>query len=154
MSGRRVAKGDHLVISDRTGFTVPASKTRRQWDGLIVEDDKFESEHPQEKRRAIRDNQSVPNARPRNVDIAVGALMTTLAADAAAGATSITVESTERMLAGDRVGIFLDSKDLFRAQIQSVTSDTELTISELLPGPVSEGNKFINYTAVALQGPS
>lgn len=64
----------------------------------------------------------------------------------AAGALSITVESTLRMMAGDRIGVYLDSGDLFMTIIAYVTGTTTLQMTDPLPGPVSAGNRVINYT--------
>ena len=36
MTSRTYRPGDHLVVDDRTGFTVYASDTRKEWNGAIV----------------------------------------------------------------------------------------------------------------------
>lgn len=149
---RRVRIGDFLRICDRTGFVIPASKTRREWNGAIVESNKWEQQHPQMKLVARPDDQSVREPGPQRIDEFVGALTTILTADAAAGATSLTVETTARMLAGDRLGINLDSKDMYRTTIQTIVSSIALTISAGLPGPASSGNQITDWTAAADQG--
>lgn len=151
---RRVRPGDYLMVDDRSGFTIRASRSRREWTGAIVEDGKWEPEHPQDSLPAFRDEQAVREARPEHTPAFVGALTTTLGAAASAGATVITLETSARMLAGDRIGINLDSKDMFRTTIQNIVSDTDITISARLPGPASEGNQVTDWTAAAEQGVS
>src|SRR6185295_17420903 len=54
--------GDFLRDCDRCGFTVYASETRKQWDGLIVcAIGCFEERHPQDFVRGRVDRQNVPD---------------------------------------------------------------------------------------------
>ena len=64
-----------------------------------------------------------------------------------AGSLSITVTSTTRMSNGDRIGVLLDSGDLFLTEIEYVTSTSTVQMTQALPGSVSVGNKVIDYTA-------
>jgi len=112
----------------------------------------WEKRHPQETIRARRDDQSVPEARPRPVDIFVGALMTEIATAALPGALTLGLAATTRMQGGDHIGIMLDSKDVHRATVQSVDSATQITLTAALPGAVSVGNVVIDYSAMAEQG--
>ena len=57
--------GDHLMISDRSGFRFPASEIVRQWDGLLVAKHEEEPRHPQEFVRGVVDDYAVRNPRPR-----------------------------------------------------------------------------------------
>ena len=61
--------GDYLCIDDRTGMTVYASDTVKEWNGLRVHRDRFEERHPQDFVKGRVDNQSVPDARPRPEDV-------------------------------------------------------------------------------------
>jgi hypothetical protein len=61
--------GDFYRICDRTGFKVRASKTRKQWDNLIVRLESFEPRQPQDFVRGVPDNQTVPEPRPHQKDI-------------------------------------------------------------------------------------
>jgi hypothetical protein len=143
--------GDHLVVCDRSGFTVWASETVREWNGLIVHKRFYEARHPQDYLRARRENLTIPDARPEPTAIFIGPLMTELTNDdgVAAGTTSISVTSTSRMTAGDSIGVYLSSGDLYRTTIASVDSSTALTLSAALPGAVSEGARIIDYSATA-----
>ena len=58
--------GDHWKICDICGFKRRKSETRKMWNGLIAcIDTCFDTRHPQDKVKAVRDNQSVKDARPR-----------------------------------------------------------------------------------------
>lgn len=61
----RYRHGDHLMISDRSGFRIYASEARKEWNGLIVKDSEYEPKHPQLCVRGVRDDRNVGEARPR-----------------------------------------------------------------------------------------
>ena len=143
-------QGDHLVTSDVSGFTFYASETRKQWDGAIVGESEFETRHPQDLIRARREKPGVPNARPQPVDVFIGPLTTTVTATAVAGATTLLVESTARMRAGDYLTISLDSNDTWRGQISVVVDTETLTLVSALPGSTSSGKQVVDNTALAL----
>lgn len=58
--------GDWNFICDVCGFKFKASEGRRRWDGVYVCKKDFESRHPQEKRRGIKDTQNVEWTRPES----------------------------------------------------------------------------------------
>lgn len=60
--------GDYWVICDRTGFKVPASETRKEWNGLRVHKSVWEPRHPQDFVRGKADRQQVPDPRPEGED--------------------------------------------------------------------------------------
>lgn len=59
-------RGEHLVVSDRSGFVYDSSKVTKEWTGLIVGEDECEPRHPQEFRRGIREDIAVREARPKS----------------------------------------------------------------------------------------
>lgn len=63
---RKYRPGDHLVQCDRTGFTVYASETVKEWNGLRVRKESAEPRHPQDFVKGVRDDQTVHDPRPRN----------------------------------------------------------------------------------------
>ena len=67
---------DWEVICDLSGFKCKASETVLRWDGLRVLRRFSEERHPQDFVRGVKDNSSVPWARPEQADtfIAVGAV--------------------------------------------------------------------------------
>lgn len=146
---RKARDGDGLVVDDRTGFTVWRSDCIREWNGALVHKRHFEARHPLDFIRPRREEINVPEARPRPVDTYVGPLRTEITAISAAGSREITVLHTERMLPGDRLGLMLDSGDLYRAVIQSVDSTTALTLTADLPGSIAVGSSVLDYTAIS-----
>ena len=49
--------GNHWVICDRSGKAVRESDSITEWDGNVVAKEEFESRHPQDFVRAVKDNQ-------------------------------------------------------------------------------------------------
>ena len=143
-------EGDHLVVSDVTGFTIYASESRKQWDGAIVGNNEYEDRHPQDLIRARREKPGVPNARPPPPDTFIGPLTTTVTATTAAGSTNLPVESTARMQAGDAITIALDNNDTIRIIIAAIVDTENLTLTTALPNSTSEGKQVVDNTAIAL----
>lgn len=65
--GQRYRKGDFLRIDDRSGFRVLASRTKQEWTGRIVDRKLWEPRQPQDFVKGVRDQQAVPQPRPRQV---------------------------------------------------------------------------------------
>jgi hypothetical protein len=57
--------GSFYRIDDRTGFATRAERTQMEWNGLIVDKRVWEARQPQDFVKGVADNQTVPNARPR-----------------------------------------------------------------------------------------
>jgi hypothetical protein len=64
--------GSFWRIDDRTGFKVRAEHTRKQWNNIIVRDRSFEERQPQDFVRGRRDDQTVPQPRPRSTNVFLG----------------------------------------------------------------------------------
>lgn len=62
-------RGDWNAICDRCGIKYKASELKMEWDNLFVCDDCWEVRHPQDFVRGLRDDQTVPIARPRPPDL-------------------------------------------------------------------------------------
>ncbi len=64
--------GDANAVCDRCGFKFKRSQLRREWTGLLVcgldGNQCWEPRHPQDRLKAVRDRQTVPNARPETSD--------------------------------------------------------------------------------------
>lgn len=142
-------RGDHWLISDRSGKQIRASEARREWNGSVVHKDEWEARHPQEFVRSVADRQTVENPRPRPTDLFIGPLKTEINATHAAGETTVTVVDSTRFLAGDTVDVMLDDGDTVRLTISSVPSGTSITFVTALPGAVSAGQAVVNYSAVS-----
>lgn len=66
MKRRRGSRHDYLAVSDRSGFTFPASEMVTQWDGQFVHKTEVEDRNPQEFVRARRDPEPLMTVRPQN----------------------------------------------------------------------------------------
>lgn len=141
--------GDFYRNCDVCGFKYRASETRRRWDNLMVCDDDWEPQHPQDFVRGRKDRQSVPDPRPEPTMQFVGTLNTTLTADASPGASTLNVASTTRYLVGDRIAVTLANGDVFATHISDVVSAVQITIIPVLPGSASSGALIVNHDAVA-----
>ncbi len=64
MSANYYKEGDFNRICDLCGFKVKASRTRKQWNNLIVCANHWEPQHPQDFLRGKVDKQWVVDARP------------------------------------------------------------------------------------------
>lgn len=138
-------------ISDKSGFKTRSFDTEKEWTGRWVRrDGEFEPRQPQDLVQGRADQQSAPDPRPRPVNGIVGPLETTLAANAAAGASSITVESTVRMSTGDTIVVLVglnDGATPFRTTISNVVSTTVLALASPLPQPAYTGALVSDLTA-------
>lgn len=148
--GDKYRSGDHLVIDDRTGFTRYASDTEKEWNGLRVGRDVFEERHPQDFVRGRTDKQGVRDSRPTGPATFIGPLTTSISAAAAAGTRSLSVATSERFFAGDRVWVMLANGDRFQTIVQAVPSGgVTLILADDLPWSVDIGAAVVNVTANA-----
>jgi hypothetical protein len=68
-----VRPGDPKAICDVCGFTFNLSALRMNWKRQMVCRDDFETRHPQEYVRAVKDTQGVkPNMRPEPAVVYIG----------------------------------------------------------------------------------
>ena len=144
-------RADFWRVCQVCGFQYRSSQTRKRWDGLWVCLPDFEERHPQDFVRGRKDNENVPEPRPEPITTYIGPLSTTLSAAASAGATTLNVELSARMIAADHIGVMLSSGDLHRAINNTIVSASQITLTSAtkLPGPASSGALLINYDAVA-----
>lgn len=63
-------------ICDRSGFKVRQSDMVTEWNGARVAKRFSEPRHPQDFVRAVRDDQTVPNARPEAADVFISSPIT------------------------------------------------------------------------------
>lgn len=143
------APGGNWIIDDRSGRRIRARDARKEWDGTVVHKDDYEPRHPQDFVRAKVDDQSVALSRPEPIDTFGGNLMTETTADAAAGATTLSVLSSTRMEAGDVVQVMLDNREMFRSLLQAVTDAETIVLHTPLPFAASSGARVIDETAMA-----
>lgn len=166
---RKARPGDHLVQDDRTGFTVWASDTQREWNGLRVARRFWEARHPQDFVRGVRDDTRVDDPR-MSPDIAnypsSGPRSAVFALAAIAGDWGITINSITNFSVGDWVRVFLDDGNTLQAQVTSapiridsvhvtidsitllIDSTETLELSAPLPASAAIGNLIINMSNV------
>lgn len=147
---RHYVPGDFFRICDRSGFKIRARRTQMEWNGLIVYERFWEARQPQDFVRGVADNQTVPYARPRQVNTFLGPLSTTLTANVAAGGSTLSVESSVRMIQGDVLYIMLDTGSLQRVTVSSLPTSTSIVCNPVLSYAASSGNLITDNSAVSL----
>jgi hypothetical protein len=68
MSKSYLKLGSWNAICDRCGRKFKASELKKTWDGFWVCEYDYETRHPQELLRGVKDNQYVPWTRPEGED--------------------------------------------------------------------------------------
>lgn len=137
--------GDFYRICDRTGFKVRARHTAEEWNGRIVRDQSWERRNQQEYVRGIRDDQTVPDPRPRQPNVGVGPAGTTTTAAAAIGAVLLHVVATTGFTTGDRGGVVLDDGTVQYVTIGAV-DPLALTVGvSALRFTAASGNEIWDY---------
>lgn len=100
--------GSYYVTDDRTGFPQRSGRTRKEWTGLRVDEKVWEPRQPQDLVKGVKDNQSVPDARPLGPAQYVGPISVQTTADAVIGQTVIPVQSTFGFYDGAKIGCMTD----------------------------------------------
>lgn len=153
--------GGFYRICDRTGFAVRAGRTRKQWNNIIVREQSFEERQPQDFVRGRRDDQTVPEPRPRQVPVYLG-VSTTLSQAATGGAFSsgfssgfstasidlLIVQSVIGFNVGDSISVQLDNGTTFFTTVGAVnTANNSIVPAQPLPWPASSGNVVTDLTS-------
>ena len=138
--------GAHNVICDRSGFKVKSTEVRKEWNNSVVRKEDFESRHPQDYVRGVRDDQSVDNPRPGAADINTHN-ETTLDAAELAGQTVLSVTATTNMTAGDAIMVELDDGTFHLSNIASLVAGDTVTIADAIPSKAASGNKVVIASA-------
>lgn len=137
--------GSYYVTDDRTGFPQRAERTRMQWNRLRVDESVWEPRQPQDLVRGVKDDQTVPNARPLAPATFVGPIYGQLAQAGAPGDDYVVLDSTANMQIGDYVGVMMNDGVVFDTGIIGFgTGDTVFLATELLLNAAS-GNAFVDY---------
>lgn len=140
--------GSFYRICDMTGFKIRAERTSKQWNNLIVREQSWEPRQPQDFVKGVRDEQAAPEPRPRQVNVFLGPLTTTLEANAAAGATQLSVQSSVRMEIGDNITLPL-TDTVYSGNITSVPNSTTINIDPPLPQPAVSGTLLTDVSVIA-----
>ena len=120
---RTYRPGTFWRIDDRSGFKVRNTDTRKQWNGLIVRKDFYENRNAQELVTGVRDDQTVPDARPRQKDRFV--LTTTyVTAPVAARSAFLPVASAVGFSVGSYVQVTMDDGSPVYAFVVAISGST------------------------------
>jgi hypothetical protein len=137
--------GSFYRTDDRSGFPQRAENTREEWTGLIVDEALWEPRNTQDFVKGVKDYQGVPKPRPLPPNIFDGPIYTALTANAAIGATVLTVESVAGFTNGDSMGVMLNNGEVFRTTVSGAPSGASITMAAGLPFPAASGNDVIDY---------
>lgn len=133
--------GSFYRVSDHTGFPVRAEYTRKMWNNLIVEESTYEPRQPQDLVRGLKDQQSVPDARPLAPALFVGPVWTTTSYAVPIGSGVIPLTSLASFSIGDLVAImttrgggtlhyaYVINVGLFNAPTQPLTTESGFDIT-------------------------
>jgi hypothetical protein len=153
--------GSYWRICDRSGLKVRAENTRKQWNNLIVREQSFEDRQPQDFVRGRRDDQTVPEPRPRSANVFLG-VQTTLSQTTPmrgafsfgfslgfqTGPTVLQVQSVIGFNVGDSISVQLDNGSMFFTTVESIIPATNtITIPTSLPFAASSGNIVTDLTS-------
>lgn len=108
----RYKPGSFYRICDVTGFATRAENTRKQWNNYVVRDKSFEPRNAQDFVRGRRDDQSVPDPRPRSQNVQIGEI-TTIAQFAPLGAQYIGLSGNIGLTLGNVIAIMMDNGEQF-----------------------------------------
>lgn len=146
---RHYVGGQWYRICDRTGFKIRDTCTKKEWNNRIVREQSWEPRQPQDFVQGIADDQTVVDARPRQLNEFQGPLGTTIMNPSPAGAEFIVVQSTVRMVPTDVLAIMLDTGENFYVQVGDVLNNNLLKLALPLPYSVSSGNVVIDTSAMS-----
>lgn len=132
--------GSFYRLDDRTGFPERAEDTKEEWNGLIVSERVWETRQPQDLVKGVRDDQSVPDARPLGPSVFVGPTYLQLSANAAIGATVLNLANTTGASDGLHIEVMLDSGVGYQTTISGAPGASTITLAHGLPTPASSGN--------------
>jgi len=145
--------GDWYILSDRSGFKTRARRARMEWDNLFVAEREWEPRQPQDFVKGVRDDQTVPTARPRQLDQFQGPMGTVLvkaftpALPGPPGPWFLYVESSVRYVIGDTLWVMMDNGVQGVCKIIDVPSQLSVQIDRNLPWTAAIGNEIINVSA-------
>lgn len=129
--------GSFYRTDDRSGFPTRSERTRKEWDGLWVDQARWEARQPQDFVRGVKDQQSVPEPRPLAPNAFVGPISTPLTGNVAAGVAVIPCIPAPGMAATDPAAVVQADGSWFRTTIQSVGASSVTLVAPLPFGATS-----------------
>ena len=140
----------YYVTDDRTGFPQRAERTRKEWNGLRVDQSVWEARQPQDLVRGVPDRQAVPEPRPLAPATFVGPTEVSISAAALPGANTLLVDSFQGLAVGDAVGLMLDSGVLFNTHLQALAGSNQAVLAGKIPSGAAAGNLLYDYHVAVL----
>lgn len=132
--------GSWYMQDDRTGLVQRSGVMKRQWDGLMVDERRWEPRQPQDYVKGVPDYQSVPVARPKPSASFYGPTTMELAQAASPGDKVIVVTSTAGIAKNDRLQVMMDNGEFFVTICTLPPADGQITLGGEMPYFASAGN--------------
>ena len=132
--------GSFYRKDDRTGFPQRAERTKYEWNGLIVDERVWEARQPQDLVRGVKDDQTVPLARPLPPNQYVGPISAQLNLDAQVGDNFVNVESVAGFRPGDSVTVMMNNGEAFPTQVLGQPGGGVIALTDPLPYGAASGN--------------
>lgn len=129
--------GDYWMVCDVCGFDYRRSEMSQRWDRLWVCKKDYETKHPQDFVKGVKDKQAVPVSRPDNLNLTNS---TTLSVAATAGASTITVAATTYIADNDTIGITLDDGTVQWTTVDGTPVAGVVTLFAVVAGAAALGN--------------
>lgn len=144
--GRKLSfrPGSFYRTDDRTGFPRRAEETRQQWNGIIVGENVWEPRQPQDLVRGVKDQQSVPQARPKPPAVFIGPQSEQTSAAVPIGAILIPMVSLKGFTPGDKIGVMLSTGQYFFTWLLGFIEGA-LAILNPLPQTVTNGSVVTDF---------
>lgn len=142
--------GSYYRIDDLSGFTVRAERTKKMWTNTIRRTQSWEPRQPQDFVKGVRDDQTVPEPRPRQLDQFQGPLGTKLIAPFivnAIGPWLLSVDNSTRFFIGDTLSVMTNLGEMSKVTIIDVPNIHLVQINKSLSYSANAGNVVINVTA-------
>lgn len=122
-----------------------AEHTKKQWNNLIVELETYEPRQPQDLVKGVKDNQTVPDARPLSPAVFIGPLYVQTASASSPQATQIQLESLAFVNVKDILGVLMNDGSVFMVEVIALLPDDTVEVYPPIPLSVTSGNEVINY---------
>jgi hypothetical protein len=132
--------GSFYRKDDRTGFPQRAERTRKEWNGYIVDESVWEPRQPQDLVRGVKDQQNVPDPRPLPPNQFIDLTYTATTAQAYTDDASLEMSSAEGFFDGQEIGVMLDSGVYFWTTVAGDPIGTTINLANPLPYNASGGN--------------